>query len=69
MKQRADGRWLKVKTINGERINFYSKAKTEKAALKDIEKQMLLYIESKARKKSSKGNFSIETREVYISCK
>ena len=52
MKQRADGRWLKVKTINGERINFYSKAKTEKAALKDIEKQMLLYIESKARKKS-----------------
>lgn len=54
MKQRADGRWVKVKKINGERINFYSKAKTEKAALKDIEKQMILYIEKTSRQKSFK---------------
>lgn len=45
MKQRKDGRWLKVKTINGEKISFYSKAKTEKQAIKDIENQMLLYKE------------------------
>ena len=51
MKQRADGRWLKVKRINGKNISFYSKAKTERSAIKDIETQMLRYIEetSKAR--------------------
>lgn len=43
MKRRPDGRWLKVKTINGEKVFFYSSAPTEKQALKDIEKQMLEY--------------------------
>lgn len=43
MKQRKDGRWLKVKRIDGRSVNFYSTAKTEKAAQKDIEAQMLAY--------------------------
>ena len=51
MKQRADGRWVKVKKINGKTISFYSKAKTEKAASRDIENQMLLYAEEHSRKK------------------
>ena len=51
MKQRADGRWLKVKRINGKNICFYSKAKTEKAALRDIERQMLKYTENLTRNK------------------
>lgn len=51
MKQRKDGRWLKVKTINGEKVSFYSKAKTEKQAIKDIENQMLRYKEKIAKGK------------------
>lgn len=45
MKQRADGRYVKVKTINGKRVSFYSNEKTEKAATRDIERQMLAYAE------------------------
>lgn len=41
MKQRTDGRWQKVKTIDGKKVFFYSTAKTEKQAIKDIENQML----------------------------
>ena len=51
MKQRADGRWRKVKRINGKNIDFYSNAKTEKAALRDIESQMLKYTENLTRNK------------------
>ena len=54
MKKRADGRWLKVKTVNGKKVHFYSKASTEKQAIKDIEKQMMEY-EAKAH--SEKHNF------------
>ena len=43
MKKRADGRWQKQKMINGEKIFFYSSEKTEKAAIRDIENQMLAY--------------------------
>ena len=43
MKRRADGRWQKKKRINGEQIFFYSDAKTEKQAIKDIENQMIEY--------------------------
>ncbi len=50
MKRRADGRWVKVKTFDGNRISFYSTAETEKKALKDIENQMIAY--------SQKLNFS-----------
>lgn len=52
MKQRADGRWLKVKSINGKKVYFYSTAKTEKAAVKDIEKQMLEYAEKEEKGKT-----------------
>lgn len=51
MKKRADGRWLKVKTIDGVRVSFYSTAKTEKQALKDIEAQMLAYSENNRERK------------------
>ena len=51
MKQRADGRWVKVKVINGKSVSFYSKKKTEKAAVKDIESQMLQYVEQTSKKK------------------
>ena len=51
MKQRADGRWLKIKKINNKKICFYSNAKTEKAALRDIESQMLKYTEDLTRNK------------------
>jgi integrase len=50
LKQRADGRYEKVKTINGKRVAFYSREKTERAAIKDIERQLLAY-----REKEEKG--------------
>ena len=56
MKKRADGRWLRVKTINGKKVSFYSTANTEKQAIKDIESQMLAY-SSKAHK--DKHNFKV----------
>lgn len=43
MKRRADGRWVKVKKINGKSVSFYSTAETEKKASKDIEAQMVAY--------------------------
>lgn len=49
MKQRKDGRWLKVKNINGKQVYFYSTEPTEKKALKDIEKQMLNYKEKEEK--------------------
>ena len=39
MKQRKDGRWLKVITVDGRRINFYSRERNEDLAEKDIQKQ------------------------------
>ena len=63
MKQRADGRWRKVKRINGKEITFYSKAKTEKAANKDIENQMLQYVENLTRQKSFKEIAEIWSEE------
>nr|DAQ28887.1 MAG TPA: Integrase [Caudoviricetes sp.] len=41
--RRKDGRWVKSKTINGERVFFYSIEKSEKKALRDIESQMVSY--------------------------
>ena len=41
--RRKDGRWCKTKTINGERIFFYSTEPTERKAIKDIENQMIEY--------------------------
>lgn len=56
MKRRSDGRWLRVKTINGKKVSFYSTANTEKQAIKDIESQMLAY-SSKAHK--DRHNFKV----------
>lgn len=51
MKKRADGRWVKSKTVNKKRIFFYSDEPTEKKAQRDIEKQMLLYVQAEAEGK------------------
>lgn len=52
MKQRNDGRYVKVKIINGKRVTFYSRESTERRALKDIERQMLEYTEKSERGKT-----------------
>lgn len=49
MKKRADGRWQKKKIINGKQKIFYSTAATERAALRDIENQMIEYKEQLQR--------------------
>lgn len=41
--KRKDGRYCKTKTINGEKVYFYSSEPTEKKAEKDIERQLLAY--------------------------
>ena len=64
MKQRADGRWVKVKRFNGKAISFYSTAKTEKAALKDIEDQMVRYIQKASRQRSF-GEIAQDWREEH----
>lgn len=60
MKKRKDGRWVKVKKINGEPISFYSTAKTEIQAIKDIEKQMLSF-----KEKEEKGRLFSEVAEDW----
>ena len=52
MKQRNDGRYVKVKTIDGRRVSFYSSEPTEKRAIRDIENQMLEYKEKAERGKT-----------------
>lgn len=52
MKKRKDGRWQRSTTVNGKRIVFYSSEESEKKAIKDIERQMINYSESKERGKS-----------------
>lgn len=59
MKQRPDGRWLKRKSINGRLVSFYSTEKTEARAIKDIERQMLSYVE----KTSSAAKFEAVAEE------
>ena len=56
MKQRSDGRWVKVKVIDGKRISFYSTAETEKQARNDIDNQLLKYSDEDRK---SKHNFKI----------
>jgi integrase len=43
MKKRADGRWLRVITINGKKNYFYSDADTESKAEKDIRRQIMAF--------------------------
>jgi len=52
MKKRNDGRWVKNITINGKRVFFYSSAKTERQAEKDIAQQMIAYHEAEERGKT-----------------
>ena len=52
MKQRKDGRWQRIFTLNGKRICFYSSETTEKKAIKDIEKQLLNYKEKEEKGKT-----------------
>lgn len=54
MKRRSDGRWQKVKTIDGQKVFFFSRAENEKQAVKDIETQMLAY---STKKRIAKHNF------------
>lgn len=50
MKQRKDGRWCKGVTLpSGKKKYFYSNAKTEKAAKKDLESQMLSFQEKEEK--------------------
>ena len=44
MKPRKDGRYVKKKVINGKAVFFYSDEKTERAAQKDIDRQMIAYV-------------------------
>lgn len=61
MKQRPDGRWVKTVTINGKRKMFYSRAKTEKQAERDINHQMMTYQEDE-----EKGKTFIEVAEEWV---
>ena len=60
MKQRADGRWVKVITQNGRRISFYSRADTEKKAERDIQRQMIEYSQ-----KEEQGKTLLEVSEEW----
>jgi len=51
MKQRKDGLWEKVITIKGKKKHFYSRAKTEKQAIKDFDNQLLNYQEQETKGK------------------
>lgn len=52
MKKRADGRYCKSITQNGKKLFFYSSAKTERQAIKEINEQILNYQQAKATSKS-----------------
>lgn len=43
MKKRKDGRYVKVVTLNGKKIYFYSSENTEAKAIKDLSRQILQY--------------------------
>ena len=59
MKPRKDGRYVKKKVINGKAVFFYSDEKTERAAQKDIDRQMLAY----ASKVAESENFGAIAEE------
>lgn len=64
MKQRADGRWEKVVTINGKKKHFYSSAETEKLAKRDFDRQLLNYTETE-----SKGKLFFEVADEWFTIK
>ena len=64
MKQRPDGLWEKVVTINGKKKHFYSKAPTEKQAEKDFNRKLLNYTE-----KQEKGKLLLDVASEWLSSK
>lgn len=52
MKKRKDGRFLKVVTISGEKVYFYSTETTERKAEKDIAHQMVEYQQKQEEKEN-----------------
>lgn len=60
MKQRKDGRWVRILKINGKRIAFYSRESTEARANRDIERQLIAY-----REKESVGKTFLEVAEEW----
>ena len=67
MKKRSDGRWVKKFTLpSGKKKFFYSTAKTEREAIKDLNRQLLTYEEEKEAGKKFKEiaeNWDREYRE------
>lgn len=60
MKKRKDGRYLKVVTINGKRLYFYSSKTTEQQAERDINRQILSYT-----KQEEKGKLFCDVAEEW----
>lgn len=61
MKQRSDGRWCKGITLPSGKLKFfYSTASTERAAKKDLERQMLAF-----REKEEKGETFEKVSEAW----
>ncbi len=52
MKKRKDGRFLKVVTISGEKVYFYSTETTERKAERDIARQMVEYQQKQEEKEN-----------------
>lgn len=47
MQRRKDGRVVKTKYIDGKKVFFYSAEKSDRAAIRDIENQMINYVRKK----------------------
>ena len=70
MKQRSDGRWEKLITIDGKKKHFFSRAKTEKQAEKDIAAQLVEYDIKMHKKKHNFGELAeqmLEAKERTVS--
>ena len=66
MKKRKDGRYLKVVTINGKRLYFYSSKTTEQQAERDINRQILSYTKQEEKGKLF-GDVAEEWEEEHFS--
>lgn len=65
MTRRQDGRWQVKKKIDGKYIYFYSMEKTEKAAQRDIERQLLEY-SAKASKRLKFASVAEEWKYEHV---
>lgn len=64
MKQRPDGRWLKVVTVKGKKQYFYSNATTERQAVKDINKQIMEF-DIQQKEEATTGKKFSEVAEMW----